>query len=81
MRFRLSVVRHGLPPTRVVWSTPDEQLAGVFLVSRLLSEVNDIIPLEAREWGLEDYVVQLGEYELLHFHNLADVLRENDKIT
>jgi hypothetical protein len=81
MRFRLAVFRHGLPPTRVVWTTPDERLESVFLVSRLLSDVNDIIPLEAREWGLEDYVVQLGEYELLHFHNLGDVLRENDKIT
>jgi hypothetical protein len=81
MRFRLSVFRHGLPPMRVVWSTPDEQLDGVFLVSRLLSEINDIIPLDPGERGLEDYVVQLGEYELLHFHNLADVLRENDKIT
>jgi hypothetical protein len=81
MRFRLSVFRHGLPPTRVVWATTDEQLEGVFLVSRLLSEINDTVPLEAREWGLEDYVLQLGEYELLHFHNLSDVLREDDHIT
>lgn len=81
MRLRLSVFRHGLPPTRVVWSTTEEQLDGVFLVSRLLSDINDVIPLEARDWGLEDYVVQLGEYELLHFHNLSDVLREDDRVT
>jgi hypothetical protein len=64
-----------------VWATTDEQLDGIYLMSRLLSEVNDIIPLESQGWGLEDYVVQLGEYELLHFHNLSDVLRENDRIT
>jgi hypothetical protein len=81
MRICLSVFRHGLPATRVIWATTDDQLSSGILVSRFLSDVNDIIPLESDDWGLEDYVVQLENYELLHFQNLSDVLREDDHVT
>ncbi|KAH0207407.1 hypothetical protein KCU86_g8632, partial [Aureobasidium melanogenum] len=37
-------------------------------------------PLEAEGWGLEDYAVHLGGYELLHFQQLGDILKEDDEI-
>ncbi|KAL9013604.1 MAG: hypothetical protein Q9173_001721, partial [Seirophora scorigena] len=46
----------------------------------LLEQVNDIIPLESEEWGLEDYAVEVGGFECLHFHEANQVLKENDEV-
>ncbi|KAI4286580.1 MAG: hypothetical protein L6R35_004163, partial [Caloplaca aegaea] len=49
-------------------------------ISQLLEQVNDIIPLESEEWGLEDYIVEVGGFECLHFQETNQVLKENDEV-
>ncbi|KAL8970455.1 MAG: hypothetical protein Q9183_001514 [Haloplaca sp. 2 TL-2023] len=64
MRLQLTVQRHALPPARILWTT---ELTGPLssdtgsgtTISQLLSQINDIIPLESEEWGLEDYAVEV----------------------
>lgn len=55
-----------------------------FTISRLLSNVNDVVPLESAEWGLEDYAVEYrdGEdgFECLHFQVVSDILKESDQV-
>lgn len=80
MRLRLNVQRHGLPPTDVLWSIQDDQLRKPITVSKLLEQVNEILPLESDDWGLEDYVVQVGGFEVLHFSNIAQVLKDEDQV-
>ncbi|TIA01220.1 hypothetical protein D6C82_03953 [Aureobasidium pullulans] len=75
MRIRLQVLRHQLPPTKVLW-----KVDGATTTAELLTQISDFFPLEAAGWGLEDYAVHLGGYELLHFQQLADVLKEDDEI-
>lgn len=82
LRLRLVVRRHGLPETRVIFNaTLDDDPT----ISRLLEQVNDIIPLEAEDWGLDDYVVELlnptgGSFECLHFSPVANVLDKDDEV-
>lgn len=84
MRLHLIVRRHGLPLTRVLWTTgglaPVHSSADTSTISQLLEQVNDIIPLESEEWGLEDYAVEVGGFECLHFHEANQVLKENDEV-
>jgi hypothetical protein len=80
MRLRLCVQRHGLPPTNLVWPVPDTNSQQAYTVFRLLEDVNKIIPLEAEQWGLEDYVVDLAGYECLHFSPVFQTLKENDEL-
>jgi hypothetical protein len=82
IRLRLMVRRNGLPDTNVVWPVALEANP---TVARLLEQVNDIIPLESGEWGLEDYAVELGNgtgaaFECLHFQPIRDVLKEDDQV-
>ncbi|KAL9028583.1 MAG: hypothetical protein Q9196_003072 [Gyalolechia fulgens] len=49
-------------------------------ISQLLEQVNDIIPLESGEWGLEDYMVEVGGFECLHFLETSQVLKEGDEV-
>ena len=49
-------------------------------VSQFLEQVNDIIPLESEDWGLEDYVVEVHGFECLHFSELGQILKENDEV-
>ncbi|KAI4195258.1 MAG: hypothetical protein LQ348_002485 [Seirophora lacunosa] len=84
MRLHLIVRRHGLPLTRILWTTgglaPVHSSADTSTISQLLEQVNDIIPLESEEWGLEDYAVEVGGFECLHFHEANQVLKENDEV-
>jgi hypothetical protein len=81
MRIYLTVLRNGLPTTEVVWALSDaKSLPSSFTISKLLEQVNEVIPLEAEEWGLEDYVVKIGEYECIHFQPVYTLLRENDHV-
>ncbi|KAK8073224.1 hypothetical protein PG994_004123 [Apiospora phragmitis] len=69
MRLNLVIRRNGLPEAKVVWPVPLEENP---TVSKLLEQVNDIIPLESSDWGLEDYAVELSapdgsNFECLHF--------------
>ncbi|KAL8654489.1 MAG: hypothetical protein Q9226_003421 [Calogaya cf. arnoldii] len=85
MRLRLTVQRHGLPPARVLWTIgavhPPHSAAGPEpTVAQLLEQVNEIIPLESGDWGLEDYAVEVGGFECLHFSGTSQVLKEDDEV-
>lgn len=86
MRLQLTVQRHGLPPTQILWTVgaaakpPNVALATTITICQFLEQVNEIIPLEADEWGLEDYAVEVRGFECLHFSELSQVLREDDEV-
>ncbi len=85
MRLRLIVQRHGIPPVQILWTVaptrPPLAAAGSSItVSQFLEQVNDIIPLESEEWGLEDYAVEVGGYECLHFQELGQVLKSDEEV-
>ncbi|KAI5194174.1 hypothetical protein E4T39_08757 [Aureobasidium subglaciale] len=75
MRIRLQVLRNRLPPTKVIWKVDSDSTT-----AELVTKINGYFPLEAEGWGLEDYAVHLGGYELLHFQKLGDVLKEDDEL-
>lgn len=72
----MQVQRHGLPAARVLWSTPGADQT----VAELLQQINDLIPIETEDWGLEDYEVHVGGYEALHYFRLSDVLKDEDEV-
>jgi hypothetical protein len=80
MRLRLSIRRHALPPAEVLWNVSEEQALKLFSIAQLLEEINHIIPLESQDWGLEDYVVEVGGFECFHFAQVAQVLKDEDRI-
>lgn len=82
MRLRLVVKRHDLPDAAIVWPVDDSARV---IVSQLLEQVNEIIPLESEgEWGLEDYAVEVRgketNYECLHFQDVKSILHEDDEV-
>ncbi|KAF1831319.1 hypothetical protein BDW02DRAFT_557153 [Decorospora gaudefroyi] len=80
MRLRLTVQRNALPATNIVWSVPETNSTQGYTISRLLEDVNHIIPLEAEHWGLEHYVVEVGGFECLHFMPVTHALKEDDHV-
>ena len=87
MRLHLVIQRNGLPTTQILWTVsqsvkpPKAAPGGTSLtISQFLEQVNEIIPLEADEWGLEDYAVEVEGFECLHFSELSQVLREDDEV-
>ncbi|KAL4878267.1 hypothetical protein BJY04DRAFT_221209 [Aspergillus karnatakaensis] len=120
MRLHLTIQRHGLPVTRILWTTSPPSLyghnqpspsallpatasavtssrvpnalyaSGGYTVAQLLEDVNEVIPLETEprlfedqssgQWGLEDYVVEVGGSECLHFMELEGLLRDGDDV-
>jgi hypothetical protein len=60
---------------------PDAANPYDYTISRLLEQVNHIVPLEAEDWGLEDYVVQVGRFECIHFSPVSQVLKDDDEVT
>lgn len=115
MRIHLIISRHGLPVTRILWTTtasssreygshqavstseitssrnPNVAFAnGGYTVAQLLEDVNEVVPLETEanvfdpeqngQWGLEDYVVEVGGSECLHFMEVDGLLREGDEV-
>ncbi|KAJ4267218.1 hypothetical protein NW762_003319 [Fusarium torreyae] len=82
IRLRLVVRRHSVPEVKLVWPcVASEDLT----VSKLLAQVNEVIPLESGDWGLEDYAVELPDgkgdsFELLHFQPVGKVLKEDDQV-
>lgn len=112
MRIHLVIVRHGLPVTRILWTTnastygsnppaPASAIAsartpniafsnGGYTIAQLLEDVNEVVPLETEprvfdpefssRWGLEDYVVEVGGSECLHFMETDGILRDGDEV-
>lgn len=81
MRLRLTVRRNGLPDAPIIWDVTDPAI----LVSQLVEQVNEVIPLEAGEWGLEDYAVEVitvggRGFECFHFQGLGRVCKEDDEV-
>lgn len=82
IRLRLTIRRHGLPEVKLLWPCiASEDLT----IAKLLSEVNEVVPLEAEQWGLEDYTVELndgkgGSFECLHFQQVRKVLKADDQV-
>lgn len=81
MRLRLTVQRNGLPASNVLWTIPETSSTQAYTITRLLEDVNHIIPLEAEHWGLEDYAVEVGGFECLHFSPVAQALKEDDHVS
>lgn len=101
MRFHLLIQRHGLPVTRILWTTSPSSLSGPtpsshslpnggYTIAQFLEDVNDIVPLETEtglfenesggQWGLEDYVVEIGGSECLHFMEVDGLIRDGDEV-
>ncbi|RAK77124.1 uncharacterized protein BO72DRAFT_477559 [Aspergillus fijiensis CBS 313.89] len=120
MRLHLTIQRHGLPVTRILWTTSPHSLFGPnasngspmipaaasaitstrlpnalysnggYTFAQLLEDVNEVIPLETEsvqfdeecsgQWGLEDYVVEVGGSECLHFMEVDGLLRDGDEV-
>ncbi|KAL8777718.1 MAG: hypothetical protein Q9213_007733 [Squamulea squamosa] len=77
--------RHGLPPARVLWTiaavcAPYSDAGPEPTIAQLLERVNEIIPLESGDWGLEDYAVEVRGFECLHFSEVNQVLKEDDEV-
>jgi hypothetical protein len=82
LRLRLVVRRHGLPEVRLVFPI---SLESDPTIAKLLENVNDTVPLESSDWGLEDYVVELRDgtgnaFECLHFQEVRTVLNEDEEV-
>ncbi|GAB1196150.1 hypothetical protein APSETT444_005417 [Aspergillus pseudonomiae] len=115
MRLHLVIQRHGLPVTRILWTTASPSLYGQntssalpafasaitssrapnalyanggYTIAQLLEDVNEVVPLETEpalfdsefsgQWGLEDYVVEVGGSECLHFMEVEGGYHEED---
>ena len=81
MRLRLSVQRHKLPATNILWNVPSNASTQAYTIARLLEDINAILPLEAEHWGLEDYVVEIDGFECLHFSPVAQSLKDDDTVS
>ena len=82
LRLRLVIRRHGLPEVRLVFSLA---LHSDPTVVKLLEQVNETVPIESSDWGLEDYVVELRDlegnaFECLHFQEIRAILRQDDEV-
>ncbi|KAG4430231.1 hypothetical protein IFR05_014287 [Cadophora sp. M221] len=83
MRLRVTVRRHALPETPILWSIDTNTSPTVY---QLLEQINEVVPIESDgQWGLEDYAVELkgangANYECLHFHPVESVLKEEDEV-
>lgn len=81
-RLCLTVRRHALPEVRVVFNV---SLCNSPTIANFLEQVNDIIPLESDDWGLDDYVVELrvdqeAAFECLHFQPVATILKPDEEV-
>ena len=82
LRLRLVVRRHALPEVRIVFAV---QLDTDPTIANLLEQVNEILPLEANDWGLEDYAVELRDasgrgFDCLHFQQVSVILKNDEEV-
>ena len=84
MRLQVIVHRHGIPPVQLLWTTgtrpPFISADSSITISQFLEQLNEVIPLESEDWGLEDYAVEVRGFECLHFSVVGQVLREDDEV-
>lgn len=66
--------------TDILWTVADDEKAGIPTISKLLEQINDVVPLESTDWGLEDYVVSINGFECLHFSRVDEVLKDEDEV-
>ncbi|MCJ1436226.1 hypothetical protein MMC27_005604 [Xylographa pallens] len=84
MRLQLTVGRQGMVPVYLLWDPialrPNRTEDGANItIAQLLDQINEVVPLEAADWGLEDYVVEVNGFECLHFCSLS-ILKDNDYV-
>ncbi|KAK4443078.1 hypothetical protein QBC34DRAFT_214059 [Podospora aff. communis PSN243] len=82
MRLRLVIRRHALPEVRIVFGV---QLENDPTIANLLEQVNEVVPLESTEWGLEDYAVELRDaaghgFDCMHFQQVSVVLKSDEEV-
>lgn len=82
LRLRLVVRRHNLPEVRVLFSI---SLQDEPTIASLLEQVNDTVPLESPDWGLDDYVVEIEDshghaFECLHFQPVNTILDRDEEV-
>lgn len=77
MRIRLRILRNELPPVQILFLVPDEPTPA----SKLLELVDAQLPLVSGQWGFEDYKVSVGDFEILHYLSINDLLEQNDLVT
>lgn len=89
MILNLTIDRQGLPPARVRWnttsftSTHNASSASATAdptIAELIGRISEVIPLEAADWGLEDYAIEVNGYECLHFCRVSQVLKDEDRV-
>ena len=85
MRLRLAVHRNGLPPAFILWNTnglrPNHHASGPnTTVAQFLDQVNEVVPLETEDWGLEDYAVEVQGFECLHYSPLNQIFKDEDQV-
>jgi len=78
MRLRLRIHRNELPPVSTLWPINDTHLKHT--ITQLLAQIDQVFPLEGYHWGLEHYTVTLEGYELLHYHELGAVCKDEDEV-
>jgi hypothetical protein len=64
-----------------LWNVSESNSTQAYTITRLLEDVNLVIPLEAEHWGLEHYVVEVGGFECLHFSPVVQALKDDDHVT
>ena len=86
MRLQLTVLRHTLPPVKVLFpvngttQTSPNGTAANLTIAQLLEQVNEVIPLESDNWGADDYAVEVLGFECLHYSQLGQILRDDDEV-
>ena len=81
MRLRLTIQRHLLPAIDILWSVKTSNPRSVLTIAHLIEQVNEVIPLEHDQWGLEDYVAEVHGYECVHHFRVKEVLKDEDEVT
>ncbi|KAF2006625.1 hypothetical protein P154DRAFT_517682 [Amniculicola lignicola CBS 123094] len=81
LRLRVTVQRHALPALNIIWSVPATASPQAYTIARLLEDINNVVPLEADDWGLDDYAVEVGGFECLHFSPVLQSLKDDDHLT
>jgi len=83
LRLLLIVRRYALPEARIIFTISLETDP---TVAKLLEQVNDVVPLESSDWGLEDYVVEVKSaasgyaFDCLHFQPVSSVLKDGEEV-